>query len=206
MDDQSITRFYDLKVVLLGESSVGKSSIVTRYINGKFLRNNATIGAAFSNRKIELGSNKIINLEIWDTAGQERYRSLTPMYYRNSNVALIVFDVTDQNSLLKTHSWITELNKYMTELESSKIEIIIVANKIDLLDQESTEELLWDISKEYKVFNVSAKTGYGINELFKYIIDNVTDDRFYVADDSSNDPVKLSRSKVYPLNTSSCQC
>lgn len=171
----------DLKLVLLGESSVGKSSIVMRYTTGNFQKSNATIGAAYTTKTIETrgndGSIKRINLEIWDTAGQERYRSLAPMYYRNTDIALIVFDVTKPESLRRAHSWIEELNSYVEHDRRDKINIFLVANKKDL-EHDST------IMKEEFV-EVSAKTGEGIDDLFNTLILEIPDEKFERAENTT---------------------
>ena len=114
------------KVVILGDSSVGKSSIINRYINKVFNDyNEPTIGAAFFTVII----NKNIQLEIWDTAGQERYKSLAPMYYRGSHAAFVVYDITNKNSFNNALKWIDEL-KMITD----GCLIYLIGNKSDLED------------------------------------------------------------------------
>lgn len=180
----------ELKLVLLGESSVGKSSIVTRFTTGNFHRSNATIGAAFTTKTLSLESivpetgetiDKKIKFEIWDTAGQERYRSLAPMYYRNTDVALIVFDVTNKDSIARAQSWIDELNSYINEGEHEQrgILIKIVGNKIDLNPEaRETQNLPYIQDQGYDWFPVSAKTGDGIDELFDTIVKEVPWEKF----------------------------
>ena len=88
-------RFAQFKLVLLGESAVGKSSIVLRFVKDQFdSYRESTIGAAFLTQTISLDENTTVKFEIWDTAGQERYKSLAPMYYRNANCAVVVYDIT----------------------------------------------------------------------------------------------------------------
>lgn len=161
----------DLKLVLLGESSVGKSSIVTRYITGSFQKTNATIGAAFTTKTFELpgtgGSIKRVNLEIWDTAGQERYRSMAPMYFRNTDIALVVFDVTRPESLRKAQSWIDELNEYVEQDRRDEIIIKLVGNKVDL-EHPPTETI-----GGLPLYLVSAKTGEGIEDLILGLVKEI---------------------------------
>lgn len=161
----------DLKLVLLGESSVGKSSIVTRYITGSFQKTNATIGAAFTTKTLEFveadGITKKVNLEIWDTAGQERYRSMAPMYFRNTDIALVVFDVTKPESLRKAQSWIDELNNYVGQDRRDEILIKLVGNKMDL-DHPPVTTI-----GQLPLYLVSAKTGEGINELIEDLVKQV---------------------------------
>ncbi|RMD40985.1 hypothetical protein DV735_g4152, partial [Chaetothyriales sp. CBS 134920] len=117
-----------VKLVLLGEAAVGKSSLVLRFVNNDFQENKEpTIGAAFLTQKISLPS-RIIKFEIWDTAGQERFASLAPMYYRNAQAALVVYDLTKPTSLTKAKHWVAELQRQA----SPGIVIALVGNKLDL--------------------------------------------------------------------------
>lgn len=117
-----------VKLVLLGEAAVGKSSLVLRFVNNDFQENKEpTIGAAFLTQKISL-PNRIIKFEIWDTAGQERFASLAPMYYRNAQAALVVYDLTKPTSLIKAKHWVAELQRQA----SPGIVIALVGNKLDL--------------------------------------------------------------------------
>lgn len=119
------------KLVLLGDSSVGKSSIVHRFVKDTFdeLRE-STIGAAFLSQTVKIkdgNEDVVIKFEIWDTAGQERYKSLAPMYYRNANAALVVYDVTQPDSLSKAQSWVQELQNKVGDEE---LVIYLVGNKV----------------------------------------------------------------------------
>ncbi|KAI7008441.1 hypothetical protein KC355_g6915, partial [Hortaea werneckii] len=117
-----------VKLVLLGEAAVGKSSLVLRFVNNDFQPNKEpTIGAAFLTQKCQLPS-RTIKFEIWDTAGQERFASLAPMYYRNAQSALVVYDVTKKSSLTKARHWVAELQRQA----SPGIVIALVGNKKDL--------------------------------------------------------------------------
>ena len=99
------------KFVVVGDSAVGKSCIATRYIHDHFYEfQEPTIGAAFMIKNVTI-DDKEIKLEIWDTAGQERYRSLAPMYYRNSNVALVVYDITSKRSFESAKIWVEEIKR-----------------------------------------------------------------------------------------------
>ncbi|KAI7487579.1 hypothetical protein KC351_g2576 [Hortaea werneckii] len=121
-----------VKLVLLGEAAVGKSSLVLRFVNNDFQPNKEpTIGAAFLTQKCQLPS-RTIKFEIWDTAGQERFASLAPMYYRNAQSALVVYDVTKKSSLTKARHWVAELQRQA----SPGIVIALVGNKKDLCEEE----------------------------------------------------------------------
>lgn len=210
-------RKVDYKIVLLGESSVGKSSILERLQNNSFNDNkSSTIGAAFVSKKIITTSNDLINLQIWDTAGQERFHNLTPLYYRNSNISIIVFDLDNLESFKKAEYWIIELTNYINdEIDVQNMEIILVGNKLDLLKNEKCEfddEVIKFIQKNPKIvkyFKTSAKENIQIFELFDFIINNINDDSFIdIEDDNSNNPKGLIdlNFKSNSLNSSNCQC
>ncbi|KAL8735442.1 MAG: hypothetical protein Q9181_002840 [Wetmoreana brouardii] len=117
-----------VKLVLLGEAAVGKSSLVLRFVNNDFQENKEpTIGAAFLTQKCNL-PHRTIKFEIWDTAGQERFASLAPMYYRNAQSALVVYDITKPTSLVKARHWVAELQRQA----NPGIVIALVGNKLDL--------------------------------------------------------------------------
>ncbi|KAJ8983845.1 hypothetical protein NQ317_016450 [Molorchus minor] len=102
---------YNFKVVLLGEGCVGKTSLVIRYVEDKFNSNHiSTVQASFLNKKINVDGTHI-NLSIWDTAGQEKFHALGPIYYRSSNGAVLVYDITDEDSFQKVKNWVKELRK-----------------------------------------------------------------------------------------------
>lgn len=167
------------KLVLLGDSSVGKSSIVHRFVKDTFdqLRE-STIGAAFLSQSIKIkdpnsGEDVMIKFEIWDTAGQERYKSLAPMYYRNANAALVVYDVTEADSLVKAQSWVNELKQ---KVGDDNLVIHLVGNKVDLVEEEpakrvvSMEDATAYATEEKLLFKeVSAKTGLNIKDVFQTI-------------------------------------
>ncbi|OMP86988.1 Vacuolar protein sorting-associated protein 21 [Diplodia seriata] len=122
-----------VKLVLLGEAAVGKSSLVMRFVNNDFQENKEpTIGAAFLTQKCNLPT-RTIKFEIWDTAGQERFASLAPMYYRNAQAALVVYDITKASSLTKAQHWVAELQRQA----SPGIVIALVGNKADLVEADS---------------------------------------------------------------------
>jgi Ras-related protein Rab-5C len=124
-----------VKLVLLGEAAVGKSSLVMRFVNNDFQDNKEpTIGAAFLTQKCNLPT-RTIKFEIWDTAGQERFASLAPMYYRNAQAALVVYDITKPSSLTKAQHWVAELQRQA----SPGIVMALVGNKSDLANPSSDD-------------------------------------------------------------------
>jgi len=159
---------YQFKLVLLGDSAVGKSSLVLRFVKKQFFEyQESTIGAAFLTQTIQL-SDAIVKFEIWDTAGQERYHSLAPMYYRGAAAAVVVYDITNRQSFLRAKSWIKELQRQ----GSPSIVICLAGNKLDLAEQRAVET---DEARSYAeennllFFETSAKTNHQVNDLFKAI-------------------------------------
>ncbi|KAF9458215.1 ras family-domain-containing protein [Collybia nuda] len=125
----SVDKSVQVKLVLLGEAAVGKSSVVLRFVSNEFQANKEpTIGAAFLTQKCRL-EDRVLRYEIWDTAGQERFHSLAPMYYRNAQAAVVVYDVTKATSLEKAKSWVKELQRQA----NPNIVIALAGNKIDLV-------------------------------------------------------------------------
>lgn len=125
-----------VKLVLLGEAAVGKSSLVLRFVSDEFQENKEpTIGAAFLTQKCQL-TNRTVKFEIWDTAGQERFASLAPMYYRNAQAAVVVYDVTKPASFIRARHWVNELKTQ----GSPNIVIALVANKHDLTNEDEEGE------------------------------------------------------------------
>jgi small GTP-binding protein len=151
------------KIVILGESSVGKTSIVNRLIDNEFkIYNEPTIGASYSSIILEKDNYKL-KLDIWDTAGQEKYRSLTPLYYRNTDYALIVFDLTKKESYFESINWINEITE-----KSKNSKIILIGNKSDIKNKENINP---DISIENikSYLEVSAKDNNNIQEILNVI-------------------------------------
>lgn len=156
------------KIVFMGESGVGKSSLATRIACNKFeTYTEATIGASYFGKIIEQDQ-KIYKFNIWDTAGQEKYSCLVPLYYRNSDGALIVYDITNRNSYRKAISSIDELRK-----KSSVSAIIIIGNKCDLNRERrvTTEEAKEYCDKNNVIFmETSAKDNINIKDILATLI------------------------------------
>ncbi|KAG6758525.1 hypothetical protein POTOM_038880 [Populus tomentosa] len=120
------------QLVLLGDSGVGKSCIVLRFVRGQFdPTSKVTIGASFLSQTIALQDSTTIKFEIWDTAGQERYAALAPLYYRGAAVAVIVYDITSPETFNKAQYWVKELQKH----GSPDIVMALVGNKADLQEK-----------------------------------------------------------------------
>eukprot|EP01156_Anaeramoeba_ignava_P003606 Anaeramoba_ignava/a223447_21.p1 GENE.a223447_21~~a223447_21.p1 ORF type:complete len:217 (-),score=49.42 a223447_21:80-730(-) len=162
-----------VKIVLLGDIDVGKTSLIRRYVDGKYRTTRPTIGAAFFSKEVEVGENQM-TIRIWDTSGQEQFRSLAPLYYRLSKAAILVYDISRQSSFDNLNYWANELRENLGE----NIIIFIAANKFDL-DSEARNIIPFDSVFEYaakinaKVFKTSAKTGLGIDDLFSQLCSDI---------------------------------
>ena len=159
---------YQFKLVLLGDTSVGKSSIVIRFVKGQFSEyQESTIGAAFLTQTVPV-QDCTVKFEIWDTAGQERYHSLAPMYYRGAAAAIVVYDITSLESFQRAKSWVKELQMQ----GSPDVVIALAGNKID---REDDREVSADEAKQYADDNglffieTSAKTNVNVRDLFAAI-------------------------------------
>jgi len=165
-----MSRQFSFKLVLLGESAVGKSSLVLRFVRDQFDDyRESTIGAAFLTQTVTVDDQTTVKFEIWDTAGQERYKSLAPMYYRNANCAVVVYDITQAASLQKARSWIRELQRQA----DPNILIYLCGNKLDLaanLRQVTQEEAQKYAEEESLMWGeASAKTGENVQNIFAEI-------------------------------------
>ncbi|XP_060662870.1 ras-related protein Rab-21 [Drosophila nasuta] len=159
----------NFKAVLLGEGCVGKTSLVLRYMEDKFnTQHLSTLQASFVTKKVTLPDERRAQLNIWDTAGQERFHALGPIYYRGSDGALLVYDITDQDSFQKVKSWVRELK----QMRGSEIALIIVGNKTDLEEQRAIE---YETAQRYaqtvgaQYVETSAKENEGVSELFELL-------------------------------------
>ena len=169
-DDLSAKKVVTIKVVLIGNSGVGKTCISQRYINDSFTNNEqSTVGASYFQKKLEIDG-KSINLDIWDTAGQERYRSMGKMFYKDAFIVLFVYDITDKKSFLELKNvWYDEIKK-----TGEKHSVLaVVGNKSDLylkeqVDEDEARKWADDIGAIYAL--VSAKEGDCINLLFDNVV------------------------------------
>jgi small GTP-binding protein len=163
-----------VKVVVLGDAAVGKSSLVTRFIDNQFMDHQpSTVGAAYFSKTLSLDNGRKVKLEIWDTAGQERYRSLAPMYYKGARAALVVFDLTKKESLSSTKGWVAELKRHA----DPSLIIGIVGNKCDRPDLEevSEEDAVRFMEEAGASFylQTSAKTAFNVNIAFDRLASEV---------------------------------
>jgi len=164
MDDQCD---YTFKTIIVGNAGVGKSSIVSRYCNNYY--NDAystTIGVDYTIKVLSLDGKKI-KLQLWDTAGQERFRTITSSYFRNADIVVIVFDLTNEHSFDKISDWYSELQKFITHDN-----YILIGNKSDhtqdIVKKSDIDKLSERLNIDY--FEVSAKKNINIAEAFDHVV------------------------------------
>ena len=153
------------KLIFLGDQSVGKSCILNRFMNDTFTEEyQATIGLDFQSKNVQI-DNQDIHLLLYDTAGQEKFRSLIPMYTRDANIILLVYDISSKDSFVHLTDWLNDL----TTINKDEVIFAVVGNKIDLEEQRIVKlEEGENFAKEHDFIfaEVSAKTGDGFSELF----------------------------------------
>lgn len=166
---------YDLlmKILIIGDSGVGKSCMLMRYCDNEYIDSYiSTIGVDFKIKTVEY-DDKTIKLQIWDTAGQERFRTITSAYYRNCHCIILVYDVGDRMSFNDLNLWMKECDKFA----SPDVLKIIIGNKNDISDEKrqvSYEEgKLYAESKGMKFLETSAKTASNIDKAFVVVIDEI---------------------------------
>lgn len=161
-----------IKVVLLGDTAVGKSSIALRLVTRKFPNEmQSTIGASFFVYTTHKNG-KLLKYEIWDTAGQERYKSIIPMYIRNAHVILITHDLSRPQTINSVEKyWLPSIQTYVDMYPDTLV--YIVGNKLDKLEKEPYTMI--DTKLDINFYNVSAKTGQNIDELFTEISEKMSE-------------------------------
>jgi len=155
---------YLFKILIIGDSGTGKSSLLLRFCDDFFSENFiSTIGVDFKIKTIKI-DNKLIKLQIWDSAGQERFRTLTTTYYRGAHGVMIIYDVTDRASFLNIGMWLNEIDRHASE----NVTKIIVGNKSDRTDKQIDYETAKAYSEklEIKLLESSAKDNVNVNEAF----------------------------------------
>ena len=155
------------KILIIGESGVGKTCFLLRYAENSFVANHLlTIGIDFKIKVIEI-EGKNIKLQIWDTAGQDRFRTITKTYYKGSHGVILVYDVCDERSFGNVKNWVNQIEQNA----KSSICKVLVGNKCDKAERVITEEQGRKLAEEYnmKFYETSAKTGQNVEEAFTYL-------------------------------------
>ena len=160
------------KILTIGESGVGKTCILRRFVEDKFLKNHlATIGIDFKTKTVKI-KNKDIKLKIWDTAGEERFRNITTQYYKGADGIVLVYDVTDGSSFEKIKDWMDQITSNTTK---DNIGLVLLGNKCDFEERAVTEEQGNKLGEELKIsyFETSALSGQGIKEAFEQLTKDI---------------------------------
>jgi len=162
----------EIKVCIIGDTDVGKTSLSTRYCVGEFPENSTpTIGASFLQKRLTVDGSEI-HLQIWDTAGQERFRSMAPMYYRSAKAAICVFDVTNVESFNRIPEWLKDLKQHA----DPNVVICLAGNKCDKgakFDLAVCEELAQSVGATF--VQTSALTGQGVDKVFDSLSKTIVD-------------------------------
>ena len=160
------------KILTIGESGVGKTSILRRFVDNKFLKTHlATIGIDFKTKNLNINGQEI-KLKIWDTAGQERFRNITTQYYKSADGIILVYDVTDEASFEKIRDWMEQI---LSNTQKDEIGLVLLGNKCDMEPRNITEEqgnkMAGDLGINY--FETSALSGQGINDAFEQLTKDI---------------------------------
>ena len=161
------------KILLLGDSTVGKTCFLLRYVDDSFLDlHMATIGLDYRLKTLILEEQKIVKVQLWDTAGQDKFRAITRNYYKGASGIILIFDVTNVKSYENIKKWINEIKEEISE----KVKIVLIGNKIDnvqerKISREQGDKLASEIG--VKFFETSAKTGEGINESVFFLVKKI---------------------------------
>ncbi|XBW38243.1 hypothetical protein QEN19_003832 [Hanseniaspora menglaensis] len=167
---------YLFKLLLIGDSGVGKSCLLLRFADNTYNSDYiSTIGVDFKIKTIKLDNDKIVKLQIWDTAGQERFRTITSSYYRGAQGIIIVYDVTDLESFNNLNNWLQEIDKFGT----NGVTKLIVGNKNDLTDKKQvTLEMAQEFAKEkggLTVLETSALSSENVEHAFLTMANEIKD-------------------------------
>ena len=164
----------DLKILLVGDSSVGKSSILSKYIDDIFEENRiSTIGVEYKVKSLIINERKI-NLRIWDSSGQDKFRSITQNFFRNADGILFIFDLTEKNSFEGVKQWLIDSESF-----DLKIKKILAGNKVDLIEKRIVEKEIIDKLVEkmkLKYYEMSAKDGTNIDIAFRQLAEMILSD------------------------------
>jgi len=161
-----------LKVILVGDSGVGKSCLLKSFMGDPFKGAfTSTIGVDFEIKPIQIDG-KTVNLQIWDTAGQERFRTITTSYYRSADAILMVFDLTDERTFTNLDAWMEDVRLYAQR----SVEIMLVGNKVDLNEERAVEykdAKSYADKNNFQYFETSAKTKINVDKAFTKLTQTV---------------------------------
>ena len=158
---------FEFKIILVGDPGVGKTSIMTKFVSNEFQNTYlSTIGVEFKSKEIHINNNTCARLKIWDTCGQEKFRAITRQYFKNSEGVFVVFDLTNKETIKKLDIWMKDIKDNI----DNDYFIFLIGNKSDIKDRDLTiaeEAKQFAINKKINYYEVSAKTGSGIYNIFE---------------------------------------
>ena len=184
------------KILLIGDSCVGKTCLISRYAIGVFNEEYITTVGFDSRQKEEIINNEKVLVRIFDTGGQERFKSITANYLRNAEGVILVYDVTSNESFENLKFWIESIKNNLGN--DDIIPIIIIGNKIDLEDAREINKLVAEkFAKDnnYKYFETSAKTGEGVDDAFREIVKQILARNSEFDDEKHENTVKIEDKK-----------
>jgi Ras-related protein Rab-8A len=182
------------KILTIGESGVGKTCVLRRFVENKFLKNHlATIGIDFKTKTLNI-NNQEVKLKIWDTAGQERFRNITTQYYKGADGIVLVYDVTDDASYEKIRDWMDQI---LSNTQQEEIGLVLLGNKCDMEPRTVTEDMGKKLAEELKIsyYETSALTGQGIKEAFEGLTRDIMKKRGVGEGNNNGGGVSLNKKK-----------
>jgi Ras-related protein Rab-1A len=169
------------KILLVGDSGVGKSSLLLRFTDDMFQETFiSTIGVDFKIRNVKI-QDKVVKMQIWDTAGQERFRTITSSYYRGAHGIIVVYDITDQASFNNAKMWLSEIERYAC----GNVTKLLVGNKADMNDKRAVETSAGKAFAQQQGMlfaEASAKAGQGVEDAFMVLVKEIFDKRVTTTD------------------------
>ncbi|XP_068159073.1 LOW QUALITY PROTEIN: ras-related protein Rab-18 [Drosophila tropicalis] len=194
-----------IKLLVIGESGVGKSSLIRRFVENKFDENHdVTIGMDFKSKVMNVDGIDY-KVALWDTAGAERFRSLTPSFYRKALGAILVYDITNRDTLVKLEAWLAELDSYS---DNPNIAIIVVGNKIDqdrVVDRQEGR----NFARKHRALFIetSARCDQFVSDVFKEIVEKIVSSEYFDNGQINSNGMEIgSNDSDLDGNASTCYC
>ncbi len=179
------------KILLIGDMGVGKTSIISKYVDDRFNSYHlSTIGIDFKTKYLKVNNQKY-KLQIWDTAGQERFRTITSSYYRGAHGIIIIFDSSIEDGFKNVSDWLENLDRYLTNRNPIKF---LVSNKCDKKSKVNLTEIKkFATDHDLNFYQTSTKTGEGLHRMFSDLTAKMKDNKGYNKDNKDNDNVTLTQ-------------
>ncbi len=199
MSKKNINPDITLKFLTLGDSMVGKTSIVLRFVDNIFFdQTKSTIGVDFKTKIIKFG-NKYIKIKVWDTAGQERFRTITRQYYKNAEGMILIFDVTEKKTFDQVGDWVTSI----MENKQKDAKVILVGNKIDCEERVITKEQGEELAQKYQLpyYETSASTGQNVQKIFEALAEEILKSQYLIEHDGNKIILKEMGKNEEEINT-----